>query len=253
MRPAKEHIRVLYSFPHTLGADRICYAAWKQVDSPATAGADVLVFPRALHRPVSPRVRVYPTLARGKVRIPHRLLGTLRAFALHDWIVARRIEKLVGKIDIIHTWPLGVLQMLKTAARLGIPTVLERPNANTRFAREVVPKGCERPGVGLPPNHEHAYNADKLRKEEEEYRLVDALLCPSDFVVKTLLDKGFEDRKLVRHTYAFDEKVYCPDPERPRCAGADAEVRPLCPSQHPGRKRPCDPRSPWQRVRAAGF
>jgi hypothetical protein len=31
--------------------------------------------------------------------------------------------------------------------------------------------------------------------------LADALLCPSDFVAKTFLDKGFEARKLVRQTY----------------------------------------------------
>ena len=112
----------------------------------------------------------------------------MRAVALHDRIVARRIEKLAGQIDIIHTWPLGALETLKTAARLGIPTVLERPNAHTGFAMEVVQKECDRLGVTLPPDHEHAYNAKKLRKEEEEYRLASRLLCPCDFVVKTFLD-----------------------------------------------------------------
>jgi glycosyltransferase involved in cell wall biosynthesis len=141
----------------------------------------------------------------------------MRAFALHDYIVSRRIEKLAGQIDIIHTWPLGALQTLKTAARLGIPTVLERPNANTRFAMEVVKQECERLGVALPPGHEHAYNAEKLRKEEEEYGLASRLLCPSDFVVKTFLDKGYAKEKLARHIYGFDERVYFPD-GRPRDA-----------------------------------
>ena len=120
----------------------------------------------------------------------------MRAVALHDQIVARRIEKLVGQIDIIHTWPLGALETLKTAARLGIPTVLERCNAHTGFAMEVVQKECDRLGVTLPPDHEHAYNAEKLRKEEEEYRLATRLLCPSDFVVKTFLDKGYPTRTI---------------------------------------------------------
>jgi glycosyltransferase involved in cell wall biosynthesis len=137
----------------------------------------------------------------------------MRAFALHDWIVSRRLEKLRGQIDIIHTWPLGALQTLKTAARLGIPTVLERPNANTRFAMEVVQKECERLGVTLPPDHEHAYNQEKLRTEEEEYALASRLLCPSEFVVKTFLDKGFAEEKLARHIYGFDEKVYYPSSE----------------------------------------
>jgi glycosyltransferase involved in cell wall biosynthesis len=183
------------------------------VNSLAAAGADLRVFPGSLSRPVPAGVRVRPTLARGKLRLPYRLLGSLRTVALHDWIVSRRIEELAGQIDIVHTWPLGALQTLKTAARLGIPTVLERPNAHTEFAMEVVQKECERLGVTLPPDHEHAFNADKLRKEQEEYRLADRLLCPSDFVVKTFLDKGFAPDRLLRHIYGFDENVYHPGSE----------------------------------------
>jgi len=216
---SQERIWVLYSFPLRLGADRICYTAWQQVNGLAAAGTDLLVFPASISRPVDSAVRVSPTLARGSFRVPYRLLGTMRAVALHDRIVARRIEKLAGQIDIIHTWPLGALETLKTAARLGIPTVLERPNAHTGFAMEVVQKECDRLGITLPPDHEHAYNAKKLHKEEEEYRLATRLLCPSDFVVKTFLDKGFAKEQLIRHIYGYDEKVYYPrneprDPKR---------------------------------------
>ena len=126
---------------------------------------------------------------------------------------------MAGQIDIVHTWPLGALETLKTAARLGIPTVLERSNAHTGFAMEVVQNECERLGVTLPPDHEHAFNARKLHKEEEEYRLATRLLCPFDFVVKTFLDKGYPKEQLARHIYGYDEKVYYPsskprDPKR---------------------------------------
>lgn len=204
-------VRVLFSFPHRMGADRICYIAWQQVNGLAAAGAHLLVFPGALSRPVPVNVRVQPTLARGRFRIPYTLLGSLRAFALHDYIVSRRLEKLAGQIDVIHAWPLGSLRTLKTAARLGIPTVLERPNAHTRFAYEVVQKECTRLGVSLPPDHEHAYKVDVLAKEEMEYKLADYLLCPSEFVVQTFLDQGFDRKKLVRHIYGYDEKRFYPD------------------------------------------
>ncbi|HZD32789.1 MAG TPA: glycosyltransferase family 4 protein [Candidatus Angelobacter sp.] len=203
----------MYSFPHKLGADRICYTAWQQVNGIAAAGADVLVFPGALHKPVAAGVKVRPTLARGKLRIPYKLLGSMNAFRLHDWIVSRRLEALSGQIDIIHTWPLGALLTLKTAARLGIPTVLERPNAHTRFAMEVVQRECERLDVELPPDHEHAFDVERLRLEEEEYEVATRLLCPSDFVVTTFLDKGFSKEQLARHEYGFDEKVYYPSSE----------------------------------------
>jgi glycosyltransferase involved in cell wall biosynthesis len=208
----KDRLRVLYSFPHKLGAARICYTAWMQVDGIAKAGADVLLFPGALSKPVRAGVRVRPTLARGKLRIPYKLLGSMRAFALHDHIVSRRLEKLAGKVDIVHVWPLSALRTLQVAARLGIPTVLERPNAHTRFAYEIVQKECERLGVALPADHEHAYKDDVLRIEEEEYRRADRLLCPSDFTAKTFLERGFAREKLARHIYGVDEKAYYPAP-----------------------------------------
>lgn len=214
MTQATDRVRVLYSFPLRLGADRICYTAWQQVNGLAAAGADLLVAPASLGRPVPAGVRVEPTLERARVRLPYSVVGTARAVALHDRIVARRLRKLAGKVDIVHTWPTGALETLKTAAQLGIPTLLERPNANTRFAMEVVQQECERLGIALPPDHEHAFDTKKLEKEEAEYRLATRLLCPSDFVVKTFLDKGYPKEQLVRHIYGYDENVYFPDSQR---------------------------------------
>jgi glycosyltransferase involved in cell wall biosynthesis len=211
----QKNVRVLYSFPHKLGAERICYTAWQQVNGLAAAGADVLACPGALHRPVPQTVKVWPTLARGKLRIPYRLLGRMRACAWHDYIISRRIKKLAGQIDVIHAWPLGALRTLKTAARFGIPTVLERPNAHTRFAYEAVQQECDRLGVPLPADHEHFFNREILAREEEEYQYAYRILCPSDFVVKTFRQHGAAAEKLVRHIYGFDEKVYWPNGQFP--------------------------------------
>jgi D-inositol-3-phosphate glycosyltransferase len=202
-------IRVLHSFPHKIGAGRICTTAWHEVAGAAAAGGDVTVFPTAVARSLPAGVRVQPTLARGSWRIPYRALGE-RTLAVHDRIVAHRLTKLVGQIDIVHAWPVGALETLRTARRLGIPTVLERPNAHTRFAYEVVARECARLGVNLPRNQEHAYNAARLAREEEEYRSADFLLCPSEFVADTFRDAGFPDAALVRHQYGFDESVYHP-------------------------------------------
>ncbi len=74
-------------------------------------------------------------------------------------------------------------------------------------------------GGGLPPGHEYDSNETILRQEEEEYGLATRLLCPSEFTVKTFLDRGFEREKLARHQYGFDESRYFPnnqprDPKR---------------------------------------
>jgi glycosyltransferase involved in cell wall biosynthesis len=209
-------VRVLYSFPHKLGADRICHTAWQQVNGLAHAGVDVLVFPGVLHKPLPKGVRIRPTLSRGKVRIPYKLLGTVRACMLHDLITAYRLTKIAGKVDIVHTWPLGALKTLATAKRLGIPTVLERPNAHTRFAYDVVARECYRIGVALPPRHEHAFKKDVLEREEKEYDDADRLLCPSDFVAQTFLDQGFNAEKLLRHMYGFDAVTFYPGEQAAR-------------------------------------
>jgi glycosyltransferase involved in cell wall biosynthesis len=202
-------IRVLQSFPHRIGAGRICTTAWHQAVGAAAAGARVTVFAAAVARPLPAGVEVRPTLARGGLRVPPRLLGD-STFTLHDRIVARRLEQMADQIDLVHAWPLGAYKTLQTAAQLGIPTVLERPNAHTRFAYEVVARECERLGVSLPPGHEHAYNAARLAKEEQEYLLADRLLCPSEFVAQSFRDCGFAEERLLRHAYGFDERVYHP-------------------------------------------
>jgi glycosyltransferase involved in cell wall biosynthesis len=220
MNTINKPIRVLYSFPLRLGVDRICYIAWQQVNGLAAAGAEILAAPASLARPVPASVAVAPTLEWRNLRLPFRVVGTMRAVALHDRIVAGRLETLAGKIDLIHTWPLGALETLKKAAKLGIPTVLERPNAHTRFAMEVVQAECDRLGVALPPDHEHAFNREKVEREEAEYSLATRLLCPADFVVKTFLDRGFKKQQMVRHIYAYDDKTYYPAaPQRKSARG----------------------------------
>lgn len=203
-------MRVLYSFPHKLGADRICYTAWQQVRGLVAAGVEVLAMPGALHRAVPDCVQVEPTLARGKLRIPYKLLGRMNSCRLHDWIVARRLGAVADQIDLVHCWPLGSLETLTTARRLGIPAVLERPNAHTRFCYETVAAECRRIGVNLP-HHEYQRNEPVLLREEAEFQAASALLCPGAFPQKSFLDQGFAPSTLLRHAYGFDDQRYFPE------------------------------------------
>lgn len=222
-------IRVLHSFPHKIGAARICMTAWHEVADAARAGADVTLFTGVVQRALPEEVRVRTTLSRGRIRIPYKAIGALRALALHDIVVARALPRLRDEIDIVHLWPLASLQTLRVSKRLGIPTVLERPNAHTRFAMEVVAAEGERIGVALPPDHEHAYSDMKLRKEEAEYELADRILCPSEFVVQTFRERGFPSEKLVRHIYGYDDTKFTPPKDgRPHPRGLNALFVGVC-------------------------
>jgi glycosyltransferase involved in cell wall biosynthesis len=203
-------LRVLYSFPQKIGASGVCYAAWQHVKSLREAGAEVTVFPGVLHKPLPLGIKVSPTLGRGKVRLPYMILGNNRSWGLHDWIVARRLRHMAGEFDIVHGFALGSLQTLRMAKKLGIPTVLERCNAHTRFAYEVVDRECAKLGIEMPKNHPHAFDAGVLRHEEEEYAATDYLFCPSEFVAKTFADRGFSPAKLVRFQYGYDQDTCYP-------------------------------------------
>jgi glycosyltransferase involved in cell wall biosynthesis len=204
-------VRVLYSFPHRIGAARICTTAWYQVQGVAVAGADVTLLAGSVYRSLPPQVHLKATLSWGRLRLPNRLLGSWGLCVLHDRLVARRLRAFAGKIDVVHLWPLGALETIKEAKRLGMVSVLERPNAHTRFAYEVVQKECERLGVTLPRGHEHAYKPRVLAREEAEYESADFLLCPSDFVARTFVDQGFAADKLLRHQYGFNDSVFFPE------------------------------------------
>jgi glycosyltransferase involved in cell wall biosynthesis len=206
-------VRVLYSFPNKLGGARICYTAWQQVNGLVAGGADVTVYTGDLLRPAPAGVKVHKTLVWGKLRMPYRVIGSHRALALHDYCVARHLRDLGDVFDIVHTWPSGALRTLKAARALGIPTVLERPNAHTRFAMEVVKQECARLGITMPRGHEHGEDQERVQLEEEEFDRADRLLCPSEFVAQTFLDKGFPPGKLARHQYGYDDRAYSPDPK----------------------------------------
>ncbi len=202
-------MRVLYSFPHKLGADRICYTAWQQVRGLCSARVQIVLFAGALTRTVPESVEVHTTFARGRLRVPYRLVGRLLALELHDKIVARNLLKSTGELDVVHVWPGAALETIMVAKRLGIPTVLERPNAHTRYCYEVVSAEHHRIGIKTP-HPDYQPNGAVLAREEAEFAACDFLLCPSDFVAKSFLRYGFHQDKLLRHRYGFDEAVFFP-------------------------------------------
>ena len=177
--------------------------------------------PGAVHRPLPAGIEVRPTLARGRLRVPYKPLGRMRALKLHDRLVARALPRLAGpdrRRPHLAAW--ARCETLRTARRLGIPTVLERPNAHTRFAYEVVRDECERLGVALPADHEHAYNADDpARSRRRSTRSPTGCCARPTSSSQTFLDQGFADERLVRHLYGYDDALLPSAPAEPRPAG----------------------------------
>jgi glycosyltransferase involved in cell wall biosynthesis len=203
-------VRVLYSFPHKLGAGRICTTAWHQVEGASRAGAQVTVFAGSQVRPVNDKVTIKTTLSLGKLRVPYKLIGRDLACHWHDVATSMWLNAHHREVDVVHGWPLGSIRTIRTAKRHGIPVVLERPNAHTAYAYEEVERENREVGIVLPDNHDHEVDPKRLALEENEYAEADYLLCPSDFVARTFRDRGFEEAKLVRHQYGYDFSRFSP-------------------------------------------
>ena len=211
----KKKIKLLYSFPLKIGAGQICNTAWQQVEELSKLAIDIHLFTGSQSRQFTKSIEIVKTLHIGSLRIPNKLTGIFLACRIHDYLASRYVAKNHGSIDIIHGWPLASLRTIRVAKKYGIPFLLERPNAHTQFAFDEVKKECEKHGFSQPKGHEHNYNPKRLSIELNEYNECTRLLCPSDFVKRTFIEKGFEEKKLLRHQYGCDPDRFFPLPQRP--------------------------------------
>ena len=179
-------MRVLYSFPHRIGAGRICTIAWYQVDGAAKAGAEVVALVGSVDKPLPDDVRVIETLARGRARIPYRAVGSQRMFRLHDRsprsgcaATARRsTSSTSGRVERSRRSRLRA----RSGSRRCWSGRTRTPGSPTRSSKPSPRSSAS----NLPPDHEHAYKPDVLAREEAEFAAADKLLCPSEFTSEDL-------------------------------------------------------------------
>jgi len=198
-------MRVLYSFPLRLGTPGIGMTAWYQVSGLLREGIHVELYCGSLEKQIPQLNTMRQTLVPFGIKIPIRLFGSNRTMRLHDRIVSKSLRRIFRKsrIDIVHCWPSGALETLKTARELGVKTVLERPCAHTRFVFQVTARECEKLGIKLD-SHYSQFDAKRLAREEEEFALADKLLCPSKHVVRTFLERGFKEKQLLQGRRGYD-------------------------------------------------
>ena len=206
-------MRVLYSFPHTLGKPGISTTAFNQIQGIVAAGATVDVICTSLGRDLPGARRVIETMELFGARIPHRAIGVHRAYRRHDRRAARLLERLRTDVDLVHCWPAACLMTLGSARALGIPGFREVPSAHTQTAYEDAARVARALGVELPRDHHHRYDRRHLRRELAEFAAADYLLVPSDYVEQTFLDRGHSPDQLLRHGYGFDPEAFAAVPE----------------------------------------
>ncbi len=205
-------MRILYSFPHAIGAPGIGTTAIQQVRGLLDRGHQVTVIAASVHSLAANLPAVIKTMMFGDIRVPHRLLGMDRSMAYHDFCAANHLRKSRSSYDVIHCWPGATIQTSRVALSLSIPALREVPNTHTANAYDVVGALCAELGVELPRGHSHRLNVGRLQREETEYREAWRLLVPSEYVRSTFIARGFAPEKLLRHQYGFDPETFKPGP-----------------------------------------
>lgn len=199
------NLRVLYSFPHPVGAPGIGTTALNQVRALAMAGAEVTLVCTSLHDKVPRGVEVRETLRFLGRRVPHRAFGRPdRAMAYHDQRVARLLRVAPERFDVVHVWPQSAVATLAAARAVGCMSAREVPNTHTANAYEQAACETRIVGVELRQGHSHRPDPRRLRVEEKEYAESDILMVPSDHVAQTFIDRGVNEARLGRHQYGYD-------------------------------------------------
>lgn len=203
-------LRVLYSFPHRVGAAGIGTTALNQVRGLADLGANVTLACTSLHSDVPSSVQVVETLRVGGRRIPHRTFGSPEhALAYHDYRVSRIVRSAsFGRFDIVHTWPQSALATIRAARTVGCLSSREVPNTHTANAYEEALIESKITGVELARSHSHRPNRRRIALENLEYQEADMLLVPSDHVAQTFAERGIPAGRLRRHQYGYDDSRF---------------------------------------------
>jgi glycosyltransferase involved in cell wall biosynthesis len=203
-------LRILYSFPDTIGAPGIGVIALNHVRGLVERGHEVVVACTYAQTPLGEETEVIETLNVAGRRVPHRALGRARAYRRHDRIAARTVSSRAGSFDVVHCWPRASLATAAAARDLGVPSVRELPNTHTAYAYEVVAAELDRLGLEDVAGHSHTPDADALALEEAEFQAADVLAAPSEFVRRTFLDRGFDPERVLLHRYGFDPERFPP-------------------------------------------
>ena len=198
-------MKVLYSFPWSIGESGIGYTAWEQVNELTQLGCEVHLLCGYVQRPFeAPPAVLHQTMSLKWRKLPAKLLGGMDAAArFHDARTAAYLRRHRGALQVFHGWPLASEQSLAEAGRQGVPAFLERPNTHTEHAYEVTSEVYSNLGIPAPLHASHRPKPARLAREEREYTAADYLLCPSAAVMESFQCRGYARDKLVPHRYGY--------------------------------------------------
>ncbi len=130
-------------------------------------------------------------------------------YVLHDNLFDRWAAGQLESCDIFHGWNHHCLRQLKRAKELGAVTVVERASSHILQGHEVL-------GTQILPK-------PFVKKCLEEYEEADYILVPSDYAKNTFLERGFEEKKIVKIPFGVDHRKFKSQNSQPKAGRPLAE------------------------------
>ena len=84
--------------------------------------------------------------------------------------------------------------------------VLERGSSHIEFQNEIINEEYLIQNIKPKPISKYI-----IEKEKKEYELADYIMVPSEFARKTFLEKGFDEKKIIKNPYGVDLKEFKSD------------------------------------------
>ena len=143
-------------------------------------------------------------------KIITNLLSTILSYGLQNrfdyeadiyfgnWVAAN-----MGNEDIIITWGIQGLPIIKRAKELGIKVILERGSAHASEQYEILKEEFEKYNIKTT-ELDKSFSAQRMERELLEYELADIISIPSKFVERSFIKRGFDSKKLFVNNYGVD-------------------------------------------------
>jgi glycosyltransferase involved in cell wall biosynthesis len=131
-----------------------------------------------------------------------------------DWIAARHLAS--GRYDLFHSWSGDCLQSLRTARKMGIPSIVEIPTWHRDRGKVLGDRAPATQSTSALPWRER-WKENLLQTRErflEEYDLADMLFVLSEKAADTFRVQGFPEEKLYYLPRGVDVERFKPG-ERP--------------------------------------
>ena len=84
--------------------------------------------------------------------------------------------------------------------------ILERGSSHIEFQNEIINEEYLIQNIKPKPISKYI-----IEKEKKEYELADYIMVPSEFARKTFLEKGFDEKKIIKNPYGVDLKEFKSD------------------------------------------